>query len=127
MARKAAENKKLPKKVFAAINDRPTSTDSGALLASLMKKWGGPEQLASDMYEEYQQAPAGGMVRKHILELIQRLVIQNTNNEVGLVKKPPEMEDSELEDLVTYYLSRLTSVTDSTNSTEAKGNVSARG
>jgi hypothetical protein len=112
VARKAAGNKNLPKKVFAALNDRPSATDSGALLASLMKKWGGPEQLASDMYEEFQQAPTGGMVRKHILELIQRLVIQNTNNEVGLVKKPPEMEDSECEDLVMYYLGRLTGATD---------------
>lgn len=102
-----AKARKLPSKVAYQLNRENKGTDSGALLAHLMQQWGGPEQLAADMFAEFRHATEGSMPRSRLLDLIQRLIINNTNNQVGAVKKPSDLDDKDLEDTLLYYLGRM--------------------
>jgi hypothetical protein len=83
------------------------STDSGALLASLIDRWGGTDRLAADIFGEFDAAPKGGMTRQRIIEMVQRLVINNTNNEIGKSRNPADMGDEELAQVAMNYLGRM--------------------
>lgn len=112
MARKAtgkkgAKPKGLPKGLARVLADRKVSADSEALLADLIEIWGGTRQLAIDIHAEFQKAAAGGMTRQRILEMLQRLVINNTNNEIGRVIRPSDLSDAELEAEAMKYAERV--------------------
>ena len=63
-------NRQLPKGLARAIADRKANADNEALLSDLIEVWGGTRQLALDVHNEFQKAPAGGMTRQRIAEMI---------------------------------------------------------
>lgn len=52
--------------------------------------------LARDVYKEFQQAKEGSMVRQRIIEMIARLTVQVTNQDLA---KPKDKEEMTLEEL----------------------------
>ena len=97
----------LPAAVAKVLAGSKPSTDSGALLASLIDRWGGTDRLANDIFSEFDAAPKGGMTRQRIIEMIQRLIINNTNNEIGKSRNPSDMSDEELAQVAMNYLGRM--------------------
>jgi hypothetical protein len=97
----------LPAAVAKVLAGSKPSTDSGALLASLIDRWGGTDRLAADICDEFSAAPKGGMTRQRIIEMVQRLVINNTNNEIGKTRNPSDMSDEELAQVAMNYLGRM--------------------
>jgi hypothetical protein len=98
----------LPAAVAKVLAGHKANTDSGALLASLIERWGGTERLAADIYSEFDAAPKGGMTRQRIIEMIQRLIITNTTHEIGKARNPSDMSDDELAATAMNYLRRMT-------------------
>jgi hypothetical protein len=113
----------LPRQVALALSEQTPAIDSGSLLKHLMDIWGGPAALAASIHAEFQRAPAGGMVRKHIIELIQRLLIYNTQSGIDQVVRPADLDDAQLDDLVLYYMKRLTGPDDSREPSEGTDRV----
>jgi hypothetical protein len=112
----------LPKAVAKVLAGHKPNTDSGALLGSLIDRWGGTDRLAADIHAEFQAAPKGGMTRQRILEMMQRLVINNTNNEIGKQRNPADMSDSELAEVAMSYLKRMArDATTTAGQSEAEG------
>lgn len=72
------------------------SIDTGILLREVVEMWGGPHKLAQSFFEEFQHAAKGSMVRTRTLEMISRLIVNSTAQELTNIKKPAAMEDSEL-------------------------------
>jgi hypothetical protein len=65
MAKKTPENKKpgAPEGrdgvIAKAIAKGASAIDSGQLLNALIRRWGGPERFAADIFDEFQQAGRG--------------------------------------------------------------------
>ncbi len=97
----------LPAAVAKVLAGHKPNTDSGALLASLIERWGGTDRLAADIHSEFQAAAKGGMTRQRIIEMVQRLIINNTNNEIGKGRNPSDMSDEELAAVAMNYLKRM--------------------
>lgn len=100
-------DRRLPVGLARALSGRKKSTDSGELLSDLIDVWGGTRQLALDLHREYQKASEGGQTRQRILDMIQRLIITNTTNEIGQVEKPADMTDEDLASIALTYMKRL--------------------
>jgi len=93
------------KRVLA--NQKATA-DSGQLLSDLIEIWGGTRQLGADLYAEFQAAAPGSMTRQRILEMIQRLVITNTSNEISKPITPSDLDDDELERIALELTAKVT-------------------
>jgi hypothetical protein len=70
--------------------------DSGLLLQSILTNWGSIDAFGRDIYSEYQAAKPGSFVRQKILDLMTRLVIKVTDQEIAKPRKPEDMSDAEL-------------------------------
>ena len=53
--------------------------DSAQLAKDIIEVFGGPRRLAEYMYEEFTNAKCNQQTRQRYLEMIQRLIITNTN------------------------------------------------
>lgn len=104
---KSKPAREIPKGLQRALATRKASADSEALLLDLIEVWGGTRQLALDLHKEFQNAAAGGMTRQRILEMLQRLVINNTNHQIGSLVSPSDMTDEELEATAMSYMQRV--------------------
>lgn len=76
---------------------RQNGIDTSVLLNDLMDCFGGPIRLAQAIHQEFINAKPGSMVRTRTMEMIQRLVMANTQYELSNLKKPADMDDDELE------------------------------
>jgi hypothetical protein len=103
---------KLPATVKKAIVGGKFSLDTGILLQDIIEAWGGPHRLAASMKEEFANAAPGSMVRTRTLEMIQRLVVQCTANEMTNVRKPADLSNEELEEEARRLIERLTKAKD---------------
>jgi hypothetical protein len=92
--------------IAKAIAESRPSVDSGLLLADLIEVWGGTKQLALDLKREFDAAGAGGMTRQRILEMIQRLIITNTTQDIGRSAEPSELTDEELQGELLKFIAR---------------------
>lgn len=99
--------KYVPRRIKAAIATAPASADSGILLAEMMRAWGGPVGVADALRSEFDSANPGTIARKGIMELLQRLVIENTKANIAHTRRPEEMEDWELDEIILKYMARL--------------------
>lgn len=82
--------------------------DAERMLAAALESWGGPEALMADLRLEFKAAPAGGIARQRILDMIQRLVMYCTERNLTRVKKPEDMTTEELEAVLAHYIRRQT-------------------
>lgn len=98
----------LPPDLAKALTQRRRNADSEQLLLDMIEVWGGTRQLALDMHQEYQNAPAGGLTRQRILEMVQKLIVNNTNHDIGKLEKPSDMTDEELNKIALEFANRVT-------------------
>ncbi len=92
--------------VRKAIAAKP-SIDSASLLNDLIDVWGGTRQFASDLYTEFRGAQKGSVVRQRILEMLQRLVIVNTQTELSRSSNPEDLDEADLDKMISRYLVKL--------------------
>lgn len=111
---KRKKPRELPKGIERALVQRKPSADSEQLLLDIIEVWGGTHKLAMDLHKEFQEAKAGSMVRQRILETIHRLIVNNTNHQIGQTRKPDDMTDDELDETAMSYTKRLTNAPSST-------------
>jgi len=104
---KTPKKRELPKGIERALTGRKPSADSEALLTDLIEIWGGTRRLAADLYAEYQAGKPGSMNRQKILDMIQRLIVNNTNHQIGTSLVPSDMTSDELETAALDYVMRL--------------------
>ena len=97
----------LPAAVAKVLAGQKVTTDSGALLSSLIERWGGTDRLAADIHGEFQGGTKGGMTRQRILEMMTRLILTNTTHDIGKARVPSDMGDEELESVALKYLGRM--------------------
>lgn len=116
---KPNEERKIPKGIEKALVERKSGVDSEAFLNDLIEVWGGPRQLALDIHDEYEKAPPGGMVRQRIMEMLGRLIVNNTLHDIGKSAKPSDMTKEELEAMAMRYVKRLTQEKSSAGTTAA--------
>lgn len=93
--------------VKKAIAKTGGGVDSGMLLNSLIQCWGGPQAFARDIFAEFQSGKQGGMTRQKILEMVSRLTIVVTNQQIAKPRKPEDMSDEELVAVAASILERI--------------------
>ena len=86
--------------------------DTSVLLNDLIDCFGGPSKLARAMHAEFIAAKSGSMVRTRTLEMIQRLVMANTQYELSNLKKPADMDDEEIEAEISRLITRKSQLND---------------
>ncbi|MBX6315912.1 MAG: hypothetical protein IRY99_23815 [Isosphaeraceae bacterium] len=100
MARKAAAKSeagpRIPAEVKRLLAKPRRGVDSAALLNAIIEAWGGHQKLAFDAHTEYQAAKPGSMTRQRILEMITRLTVQVTTQDIA---KPKDLDTMSIEDL----------------------------
>lgn len=69
---------------------------SEGLLTSLIEAWGGRERFAKDIFAEFQHATPGSMVRQRITEMVSRLTVQVSSQEIARPKAARDMSDEDL-------------------------------
>lgn len=97
----------LPPELAKAIAANPKNANSEQLMLDLVEVWGGTRQLALDIYNEFQKAPAGGLTRQRILQMFQGLVVTETNRDSGRSEKPSDMTDDELQRIALEYANKV--------------------
>lgn len=97
----------MPEAVKEVLRAAPPGVDSGELLNELLRAWGGAAQLAKDLKSEFTSAVAGGMTRQRILEMIQRLIVVNTQHDLANVVRPTDMTQAELEAAARHYYLKI--------------------
>lgn len=109
MARPKSAPKPMPSPdaMREAIAATGNGVDSGMLLNSLIECWGGAGAFARDIFSEYQQGKPGGLTRQKILEMVSRLTIVVTNQQIARPRKPEDMTDDELAAVAAALLGRI--------------------
>ncbi len=110
----------VKKKVFAhdATDDgirellgvKSQAADANQLLIGIMERWGGVRAFAEALHTEFCHARPGSLIRQNILEMIQKLVVNNTNHGVTKVDKPSDLEDEDIEFTLIEMTSRAVRV-----------------
>lgn len=108
MAKTTKTPRELPKGIERALGNRKPSADSEALLIDLVEIWGGTRALAKDLHTEFKGANPGSMCRQKILDMVHRLIINNTNHQIGVSLVPSDMTAEELEAAAFEYVKRVT-------------------
>jgi hypothetical protein len=97
-----------PEQIARVLGRRGTAgIDSGALLATLIEKWGGIDRFAADIMLEYQAAKPGGLTRQRILEMINRLCVVVTTQEIARPREAASMSDEDLVEAARTLVRRL--------------------
>lgn len=90
-----------------ALNVDNPAVDSAGLLAAITDAWGGRVALARDVISEFKEAKPGSMPRQRILEMVSRLVIVVTNQDIARPRGAKEMTDDELNEFLELKLKRM--------------------
>jgi hypothetical protein len=111
MAKKPAEPKVrtrlVPAQVAKALAEGGAGIDSGLLLKSLIDCWGGPVRFSRDIHQEFQDAKPGSLTRQRILEMMTRLTVQVTNQEIAKPKAVSDLTDAELVEAAQTIMEKL--------------------
>lgn len=83
------------------------SIDQTVFLQDLMEVFGGSRKLAIAMFDEYQNAPAGGLARQKLLQTIQHLIISTTQMNMTKVVNPSDLSDQDIKDMLGDYFGEI--------------------
>jgi hypothetical protein len=89
-----------------ALTTRRLGNDSNELLVQIMETWGGPAEFARNMWVEFEAAKPGSLIRQNILEMIQKLVVNNTNHNITQVVDPADLDDEDIDRELDSMLAR---------------------
>lgn len=102
------KKKKLdPEAIAKALAGDDRSVDSGMLLNAIIENWGGYQAFSRDIFSEYQAMKPGAMGRQKILEMVNRLTIVVTSQEIAKPRSPGDMTDEELATTARRYMAKL--------------------
>lgn len=87
---------------------RRLGNDSNELLVQIMERWGGPAEFARSMWVEFDAAKPGSLIRQNILEMIQKLVVNNTNHNITKQVNPADLDDEDIDRELDAMLARAT-------------------
>ncbi len=93
--------------IAKALADNPRAIDSGMLLNALVECFGGPTRFAAEIFAEFKSASEGSLVRTKIIEMISRLTVVVTQQEIAKPKRGEDMDDDELVASATRLLKRM--------------------
>lgn len=93
--------------IARAVAKGAAAIDSGQLLNALIECWGGPGRFARDIFSEYQNAKVGSLNRQRILEMLTRLTVQVTSQEIAKPRSVTDMSDAELVDQFQAMVEKL--------------------
>lgn len=94
-ARREAAERLLGPRVLEELRRESPGIDRGALLHAILDSWGGYGRFAEDVAREFEHAARGSMVRQRILDLVCRMIHQETAA-VGEAGAPEKLSDEEL-------------------------------
>lgn len=84
-------------KIKELLSARRLGHDANQLLVDIMDRWGGTRKFADDLFTEFQHAKPGSLIRQNLLEMIQKLIVNNTNHNITKIANPSDLEDDEIE------------------------------
>jgi hypothetical protein len=84
-----------------------TLVSSEQLLGDIIQEWGGTKRLARDIKAAFDEAPEGSMIRQRFFEMLQRLIISNTDRDISREIDPSEFSDEELTTAAEGVLGRV--------------------
>lgn len=100
--------KKLdPQAVAKALAANPRGIDSGMLLNSLIECFGGSQRFSAAIFAEFSAAKEGSLTRTKIIEMISRLTVTVTQQEIAKPRRGEDMEDEELMASAARMLKRM--------------------
>jgi hypothetical protein len=88
------------------LTHRRLGHDANQLLVDIMERWGGTKQFADDLYNVYKDPDTSPYGRQNILEMIQKLVVNNTNHNITKVADPAGLDDEDLQGALDAMLKR---------------------
>ena len=91
-----------------ALLTRRLGNDSNELLVQIMERWGGPAEFARSLFVEFEAAKPGSLIRQNILEMIQKLVVNNTNHNHTKTVNPTDLDDEDIQRELDAMLARAT-------------------
>ena len=104
----AKHKKKLdPDAIAKALASNPRGIVSGLLLNSLIECFGGAGAFARAIYAEFAGSKVGSLQRTKILEMIARLTIVTTSQELAKPRRAEDMSDEELAEQAERLIRRL--------------------
>lgn len=109
-------------KVKELLQYRRIAHDANQLLLDVMERWGGTSRFADALYREFMDARPGSIIRQNILEMIQKLVVNNTNHQITRVEDPSVFDDDEIERRLDATVVRVQGYVDD----RAEGSTAAR-
>jgi hypothetical protein len=92
--------------IKSLLSQRRLGNDANQLLNDIMDRWGGPKSFAESLYREFLAANEGSLIRQNILEMIQKLVVNNTNHNITRIVDPSDLDDEEIEGELNVFISR---------------------
>ena len=102
------------------LSARRLGHDANQLLVDIMTRWGGTRAFADALFEEFQAANPGSLIRQNLLEMIQKLVVNNTNHNITRIVNPTDLDDEEIEGELNAMIAKAKEFDD-----ERKGRASA--
>jgi hypothetical protein len=108
---KAAQDSST-KAIRSALTTRHLGNDSNELLVQIMEQWGGPREFARNMWVEFSAAKPGSLIRQNLLEMIQKLVVNNTNHSITQTVNPTDLDDEDIDRELDAMLARARQHTD---------------
>jgi hypothetical protein len=102
----AVEQPSPGQKIKELLSARRLGHDANQLLVDIMERWGGTKSFADALVVEFQAAKPGSLIRANLLEMIQKLVVNNTNHNITRIVDPADLEDDEIESEMGAVLKR---------------------
>lgn len=93
--------------VAKALAANPRGIDSGMLLNSLIECFGGSTRFSAAIYAEFSTAKPGSLTRTKIIEMISRLTVVVTQQEIAKPKRGEDLDDDELMASAAHLLKRM--------------------
>src|SRR5262245_64640005 len=99
-------------RVKELLAQRRIAHDANQLLIDVMDRWGGTRQFADALYSEFMAANPGSLIRQNILEMIQKLVVNNTNHQHTRVEDVTVFDDDEIQRRIDSSVARVVGFVD---------------
>lgn len=96
-----------PAELVTALAKSAGGIDAGGLLESLIEQWGGRQRLAMDIFAEYKASKPGSMTRLRVIELVTRLTVVVTAQDLSRPKSAADMDEAELRRVATELIQRI--------------------
>ncbi len=99
----------VKEQIKSILTARRQGYDANQLLLDILDRWGGTRQFASELFSVFKDPDATPYTKQNILDMIQKLVVNNTNHNITKLQDPGDLDDEELESSLSEFGERLAS------------------